>query len=196
MTPEDQTELPQPLPPSTSAQDSRRRLLRGGLAAAPVLLTLTSRPVMAVPCSAPSAAVSLSSRTTSTRVECVNGKTPAAWKTTAKKDWPGGAAAAWGKGANGTLFNSVFSTGYADKSLLDVLELTPMNPTDTLAQHLVAAYLNAVAGLTPSGVLDVLRTKQIWTDFTRVGYFQPNAGINWGAAELTAWLQTTMPKIS
>jgi len=46
MTPEDRPELPNAAPAS-SPQAARRRLLRGSLATAPVLLTLVNRPVMA-----------------------------------------------------------------------------------------------------------------------------------------------------
>jgi len=49
MTPEDRPESPIAAPAS-SALATRRRLLRGGLATAPVLLTLVNRPVMAGAC--------------------------------------------------------------------------------------------------------------------------------------------------
>ena len=88
MTPEDRTELPQPLASSTSAKDSRRRLLRGGLAAAPALLTLVNRPVMANPCDTGSASGSanLSRRTA---LNCTLGLGPETWgKETSLLDWP------------------------------------------------------------------------------------------------------------
>ena len=89
MTPEDRTESPQPLPSSTSTNDSRRRLLRGGLAAAPALLTLVNRPVMAQPCFSGSASVSANVSRGTTPVVCRLGKGADAWgKETSFQDWP------------------------------------------------------------------------------------------------------------
>lgn len=89
MTPEDRTELPQPLPPPTSAKDSRRRLLRGGLAAAPALLTLVNRPVMAAPCLPGSASVSANMSRGNTPPNCEAGRGTETWgKETSFMDWP------------------------------------------------------------------------------------------------------------
>ena len=210
MTPEDRTELPQPLPPSTSATDSRRRLLRGGLAAAPALLTLATRPVVAGDCFSASAAVSMSSRTTANRVSCTRGKTPAAWikkGSSGLGDWPADVVPeSKGPGQpEATTFNSVFGTGYSTvppTTLLNVLSLSSDTGRDGLAKHLVAAYLNALKNYTPPAVLDVLTAKNIWTSFETRGFYEPSAGIKWfldrtepasSQGGLIAWIKTTMP---
>ena len=209
MTPEDRTKLPQPLPPSTSAKDGRRRLLRGGLAAAPALLTLAARPVVAGVCSTSSASVSMSSRTT-TAVQCTSGKSPATWGNNGSSgvgDWPEGAVPEGkGQGPAATTFNNVFGSGYdtvPPTTLLDVLRFKSDTGGDGLAKHLVAAYLNAVKGYTPAVVLDVVTAKNIWGSFKARTYYEPSAGIRWFAdyAEpanprggLIAWIKTTMPR--
>ena len=195
MTPEDQTELPQPLTPSTSAKDGRRRLLRGGLAAAPALLTLTTRPVVAGDCFAASAAVSMSSRV-STAVQCTSGKSPASWaKESELANWPAGAIPVKKGQIDATTFNEIFGAegGFEKKTtLLEVLKLSP-SPKNDLAKHVVAAYLNAVSNLTPPGVLDVQRTKAIWTSFATKGFYEPTAGVKWDHNSTIAWIKTTMP---
>src|SRR6266446_8785038 len=68
-------------PPSSAGGDlkaSRRRLLQGGLAAAPVLMTLVSRPVLARQCTSPSGFVSGNASTPGRGVDCT-GHTPEYW---------------------------------------------------------------------------------------------------------------------
>lgn len=210
MTPEDRTESPQPQPPSTLAKDSRRRLLRGGLAAAPALLTLAGRPVVAGTCTSASAGVSMSSRTT-TPVQCTSGKSPATWGKNGEfglGDWPEGAVPQ-SKGSGhppATTFNNIFGTGYdtiPPTTLLDVLRLPSDTGGDGLAKHLVAAYLNALKNYTPSVVLDVVTAKNIWASFRARTYYEPTAGIKWfpdhsepasTRGGLIAWIKTTMPR--
>src|ERR1700676_124928 len=116
--------MPDPtIPPSSpdstpvSGRDpkpTRRRFLQGVLAAAPVLMTLVSRPVLALQCTTPSGYVSLNASTTGRGVTCL-GRTPGYWKHTTT--WPVPYKPT-------TTFNSVF-TGpkhYSDvTTLLDVL---------------------------------------------------------------------------
>ena len=206
MTPEDQTELPQPLTPSTSAKDGRRRLLRGGLAAAPALLTLTTRPVVAGDCFSASAAVSMSSRTSANRVSCTLGKTPAAWVNTAA--WPAPAKRPNDNGKNGTSFEDFFGkaggfyTTNDTKTLLYVLGLNSNTGMDGLAKHLVAAYLNRLSEATPLAVLSLATIRDMWDKSVSPGWYEPTAGIKWypdsavpatGQGGLIAWLKTTMP---
>jgi len=72
-------------PPKSS---ERRRLLRGGLAAGPVLMTIASRPVLGqVACTA-SAAMSISMQTSiDHQCQVTSGLSPDAWKATATQ-WP------------------------------------------------------------------------------------------------------------
>lgn len=99
-------------------------------------------------------------------------------------------------GATPTIFDSIFGAtgGYAGKTLLDVLGLMG-NPTgrDGLARHIVAALLNAAAGVTPPAVLSAQTVLDIWTSFVTKGYYEPTAGIKWDAPDLIDWLKTTQP---
>ncbi len=246
MTPEDRIDLPESPQPASMTQDSRRRLLRGGLAATPVLLTMASRPVMAnTTCFPSSASVSANASRTAAGFAC-RGRSVGFWsQDTSFTEWPApmaspgetkaaiAAATAEAAAAAGamkdtvalpstltdsvvtaeparstkmaaTTFNSVFGNqgGYGTKTLIEVLRLNSNSGRDGLACHLAAAYLNALKGLTPSVVLDVVTVKNIWTSFVSRGYFEPTAGIRWFAdyAEpvnprggLIAWIKTTMP---
>ncbi len=254
MTPEDHTKSATPLSaPQAPRHDSRRRLLRGGLAAAPALLTLVNRPVMAYNCSTMSGHSSMNLSRASGSLSTCSGASPAIWSLeSSAKDWPAPAATpdmvstvaapvdtadaatkamttagpstlndgavvndelkseAASSGLRtltvaGTTFNSVFGNqgGYDKKTLTEVLRLSSNSGRDGLARHLVAAYLNALKGLTPSEVLDVPTIKSIWTSFVARGYYEPTAGIRWfpDYAEpasprggLIAWLKTTMPR--
>src|ERR1700674_5960571 len=72
--------MPDPtIPPSSPAstpvsgrdpKPTRRRFLQGGLAAAPVLMTLVSRPVLALQCTTPSGFISGNASTPGGQVAC------------------------------------------------------------------------------------------------------------------------------
>ncbi len=253
MTPEDRTEFPESHPPRAMAANGRRRLLRGGLATAPALLTLVNRPVMAGTCMTASASGSMNVSRPHAGVFACTGAGPGVWgQESSSKDWPAPAASpdttksvaapvaadaepksdkttgpstlndgtatteAAKSGAAttenlktvkvaGTTFNSVFGTqgGYGTKTLTEVLRTNSESGRDGLARYLVAAYLNALKGLTAKEVLDVPTVKSIWTSYVARGYYEPTAGIRWfpDHAEpasprggLIAWIKTTMTR--
>ena len=149
---------PSSLPQEEAAEATgRRRLLRGGLAATPALLTLVSRPVMAATCQTASSHLSASLSRPNSGVFNCTGLRPNTWRQTDASVWPPSAQP-------GVTFGSVFTSpgGYADKTLLEMVTLSSDLGTEGLARHLVAAYLNAVKGLTPGTVLDVPTVKSIW----------------------------------
>jgi hypothetical protein len=179
---------------------SRRRLLRGGLAAAPVLMTVASRPVMAQDCTTSSAHTSLGGSRQIVQQSCT-GRGPAYWiAQNGSKAWPSGyLMQTQGGGTNGkiaTTFGSVFGSahGYGDLSMLQVLQAGQSSFDKAgLAAHLVAAVLNAEAGFTPASVLDIAKAQDIWSDYNSMGYFEPTAGVRWDSAQTIDWLKTTMP---
>lgn len=204
-----------------AVRESRRRFVRGGLAGAPVLLSVVSRPVAAAACSPASSFASVNMSRPRNTYTC-GGRTPGYWKQDCKFwDWPvfkyiPSATATTGCGAGdadytppfgavASTFDSVFgaSGGYPGLTLVQVLSL-PGNDVgrDALARHIVAALLNAAKGVTPITVLSEVTVKSIWASFVSRGYYEPTAGIKWYAdyAEpatptggLIAWLKTTMP---
>jgi hypothetical protein len=179
----------------------RRRLIRGGLAAGPVLMTVASRPVMAQDCTTSSAHTSLSGSRQVTTASC-NGGSPAYWisqtpaQTTKQTSY---LMEARGAGQPATTFGSIFTSlyGYGDLSLLQVLQAghSALDKSG-LAAHLVAAVLNAQAGFTPPSVLSVGKAQDIWADYNRLGYFEPTAGVRWDSAQTIDWLKTTMPLVA
>lgn len=192
----------------------RRHLLRGAAGVAPVVLSLTSRPVIAGMCTTTSAAASMHVSGSPTGSQCF-GRTPGYWKN--HSSWPSPYKSESSKNAgktfgdyspsgsetqtqsqadaqSGTLFDSVFGTqgGYPDKTLLDVLELGGGHKNE-LARHIVAALLNAASGATPEAVAGVPVVLKIWHSYVTYGYYSPTNGVQWNAAEITEWLKSTMP---
>jgi hypothetical protein len=176
----------------------RRRLLRGGLAAGPVLMTVASRPVMAQDCTTSSAHTSLSGSRQVTTSSC-NGGSPSYWISQSPAQTTKQTAylmEARGQGQPATTFGSIFTGlyGYGDLSLLQVLQAghSALDKSG-LAAHLVAAVLNAQAGFTPPSILSMAKAQDIWADYNRLGYFEPTAGVRWDSAQTIDWLKTTMP---
>lgn len=168
------------------ARDSRRRLIRGGLAAAPVLMTLANRPAFGANGATPSAFGSINASRPDTGVE-ISGRSPGYWKNhtnvwpapfkAVSTEGPGGAAA--------TKFDDVFTgSRFPGLTLLDVISpekklAASGNGGDTaVARCCVAALLNAASGKT-IGVLDIDQVKIIWTEFVSKGYFSPTHGVKW-----------------
>ena len=204
----DPTDTPSSAEPQSSAgrelKASRRRLLQGGLAAAPVLMTLVSRPVLARQCTSPSGFVSANASTAGRGVNCT-GHTPEHWANPLNfSQWPAGYVAVHVPSGpqptrfgppQGAFANSPYN---GNPTLLDVLNIaaTPHNAaTDNVARYVVAALLNAAANLTP--VLSISIVKDIWGEYGATGYgtlgtFSPSAGAHWNAIEIVEYLLTTM----
>ena len=179
-------------PPSSASgvpKASRRRLLQGALAGAPVLMTLVSRPVLAVQCTSPSGFVSANASTAGRGVNCT-GHTPAYWANPANfGDWPSGFNPA--PPGMVTRFNAQFDPDLPmNPTLLQVL-MFPNTGTmsNDVARNVTAALLNAAKGLTP--VLTIQLVKHIWSEFGTTGFFSPSSGVHWNATEIIEYLFTT-----
>jgi hypothetical protein len=198
---------PSPERPSNEGKrpvTARRRLLQGGLSAAPVLMTLLSRPVLGQTCQSPSGFTSANASNVGTTANCT-GHLPAFWANpTNFSQWPTGFVPVHvPSGPQETKFgppNGVFSNApnsapfNGQPSLLDALSFTG-NATNDVARYVSAAVLNAAKGLTP--VLTVQQVKDIWaeygaTGYGGAGYYSPTAGARWFAPEIIAYLLTTM----
>lgn len=68
----------------------------------------------------------------------------------------------------------------------------PWGLTDTgnLGSHIVAALLNAKAGLTDD-VLDETAVIGMWTEWAANGYYEPTAGVKWYAADIVRYITST-----
>lgn len=188
---------------SPSVQEARRKLLKGGLAAGPVIMTLASRPVLAqtLPgqCQTPSGFLS-GNVSQQGKAEICAGRTPGFWKQSQHfSAWPAPYFPTTTNGVDGhqaTLFHSQ-TTGFggsqfSGKTMLQVLD-TGGGSSTALGRHICAALLNARSGMVPPTILSETTCRKIWNDFTNQGYYEPTAGVKWYADDIVAYLKTTMP---
>ena len=160
----------------------RRRLLRGGLSAAPIIASLASGPVSAGLCTTGSAYGSLHPSGTRTSLTC-SGRPPATWMQ---------ALGHWPIGAN-TLFSACFSPALADGTTKIKSVIDPSKGYDPVACHCLAALLNASTSppLTPASILSTAYVKAVWWSYASKGYFEPTAGIQWNGGQIVDWIKTT-----
>lgn len=191
--PQDAAPLAQP----ASLASGRRRLLKGGLAASPILLSVASRPTLAASCTHPSAFTSLNVSGNNKVFACTGGS-PEYWLLHLAS-WPSAYKA--GKGGSGTPFNATFGGAVFQQnaSFQDVLEGTARMGQQGLARHIVASALNVAAGLTTQ-VLSLATVKSMWTAALSPGYYEPFAGVKWycdssqptnAGGGMSAYLQST-----
>ena len=223
---------------------SRRKLLRGGLAATPVLMTVASRPVLGqVACTA--SAITSINMQSSINHNCTitSGLSPEKWKALAAQ-WPSpyagttaaatttttavtkpttttnnnallqqqlAAAAGYTTGTTttSTSSSSAYSGGsygsatpfhcsttglgghvFANRSMIEVIDLMQSGGLNSLGRYIVAALLNARSGRTP--MLSETNVRAMWNDLVNRGYYEPTAGIRWGATEIVAYIKTTI----
>jgi hypothetical protein len=175
---------------------SRRRLLKGGMAAAPVLMTLANRPAFGANGATPSAFGSMNASRTD-EVNTPTGRSPGYWKNHTDA-WPSPYRALSISNAqsssnahataatSATLFNDVFIGGrYPGVTLFEILspelKAAGSNGGDVaVARAVAAALLNAASGRT-EGVLDVDQVKAMWAEYVNKGYFSPTNGVKWYA---------------
>ena len=177
----------------------RRRLLRGGLGAGSVLMTLASRPVSAATCTQASAFSSVVSG--KQPITLCSGRTPASWFATSDSTSAGAALFVSSLVSTGTdwpidpatKFSSVFSPGLTNGNLTlkGVLDTTKGAPV--VAQHCVAGLLNTSGSspLVPATILTPIRVKDIWNSFATKGYYEASAGVRWSETQIIEWLKTT-----
>lgn len=179
-------------PTPTAETPSRRRLLK---AAAPVLMTLVSRPVLGGQCVCPSGYLSNAlSHTGKTPTSC-SGLSPSAWAS--NNNWPTPYHATAQSGQNGygaTLYHCAVTglNGYtfSGDTMHGVLGLTNDGGIRTLGRYTAAALLNARKGLTP--VLTETTVRQMWNDCIAKGYYEPTAGVHWGPVQIVTYLKSTL----
>lgn len=190
---------------SAGAQLSRRKLLRAGLGASPVILSVASQPVMATTgrCTSASAFGSINASRPDNLENC-GGCKPEYWRnTTCYPRWPNGYHAVTSGYTPATKFDDCFGSygGYPYRTLLYVMQTTGTGGRDEVARYCAAALLNAAKGLTPSSILSISKVKSVWSSYVRRGYYEPTAGIRWyarssspaGSGGIIEWLSSTMP---
>lgn len=168
--------------PLNASAEVRRRLLRGGLIGAPIILSVASRSVLACASTTPSAFGSISASRPDVLVS-LSGQPPSYWCQN-QGTWPSPYFATTKSGVGGhtaTLFKNVLKPSPFSSSctLLDALYLRN-GCSDVVAQYMVAALLNGAAGKT-SAVLGAQAVINMWYEYASKGYFEPTAGIKWYA---------------
>ena len=78
---------------------------------------------------------------------------------------------------------------FSQKTMLEVIDVTT-GGLGSLGRYTVAALLNARSGRTP--MLSETTVRAMWNDLLNRGYYEPTAGIRWGAAEIVAYIKTTI----
>jgi hypothetical protein len=195
--------VPSPASAETYESASRRSLLRAGVGVAPVLLTLTSRPVAAAnSCVVASSFVSVatfrSRNPTTTSVQCA---------TRTCEDWyrdaclPSTGTPSRPAFLDSTVASLLGSTtsGHNGSTLWAVLKNDPYGIVTAgqlgVLQHLIALTLNVQKGYTPSpGNLSVLYLQSVWQNYVANGgrYVLPASGVNWDSTQLISWLRMLM----
>lgn len=172
---------------------ARRRLLRAGLAAAPVLAAMKSNTVLAGEhtCIKPSSFSSLKpanwevsrGRTVNTNFTCYS---HGYWKNTRQHPHPSPYSntsksyfQALPVNAPSNSVSAGFSgTSFQGKTLLEILNLRGDDDFTSLARHLVATFLTAVANGDNSDVV-LLTQAQCRTIWSGNGAWSPAPGMNW-----------------
>lgn len=182
--------------------DTRRRLMRAGLAAAPVVMTLKSRSVLATGghnCIKPSAFSSLQaanmhlSHPVQNDFMClshgywINHNHPAPYSTKSKSYFlavPTGAPS----GAVTAGFSPDVGGQFAGKTLQQVLEMGG-GGVIALARHTVGTFLTAVYyGDDPTKVLlTTFQCRQLWSALAVGGTWSPFPGANWNITDTLAY---------
>ena len=180
-------------------QAARRRLLKGGLAAAPVVLSVASRPVHAAGvCVNPSGFISVptfKSRHPNATVCSSNG--PTYWKNLSLASWPQMPGSNPAASLAGVTFVSVFgsaATGMDPSSTVRAV-LVSGNSTP-FAQYCIAAYANSVKGVAGWPVT-ANEARSIWSTVRATAkppgaVTYPAASLQWNEAKTLIWLQTLM----
>lgn len=168
--------------------ENRRRLLKGSLGAAPLVLTLMSRPALGVTCFTPSRSLS---RNTSHQDgvigECIGALSPSQWGSTDFQNT-----------TNSVAFHPLFTQGstagtnqFLDSSsnslsLYAVLQLS--DSSATTAKYFIAALLNIRGNFVDVKAMDEDRLKLMWSEFATTGNFVPFAGATaWSAADIVTY---------
>ena len=168
----------------------RRRLLHGGIAGAPVVLTLVSRPVLgSVGCTPCSAYGSLGGSLATKNLTSCSGISPTAWVSLAT--WP---TPYYPNGQDATLYHcpttGLSGSTFSTNTLRHVMNLSDDGSIRTLGRYIAAALLNAKSGKTAT--LTETTVRQMWNDVMATGSFEPTAGVSWGPSQIVAYIKSTI----
>jgi hypothetical protein len=189
--------------PPPDATAIRRRLLRGGIGLAPILMESVPRSLLSGftdTAVVPRIARGQERALGAIPWERCAGLTPDSWGDRwLAYEWPSEYERS---GDHAVRFDAVFGEpgGYPGMSFLDVLQLSDDRSKDGVARLAVAAVLNAAKGLTPPSVFGLDIVRAMWLSFVSLGYCVPTPGVKWyantsapsGAGSIIQWLKSSM----
>ena len=166
----------------------RRRLLQAGVSAAPVVMTVVSRPVLASTgnCQAPSGFVS--GNASNANLAFCQGLPPDQW-VQPQNTWP----SLYNRTT--TLFKDVFAPDLiGSPTFLAVLQSGATSGQAGIASLCVAAALNVATPLAiPSTIYTLATIQHLWHEYATGDHvFHPTPAAVWNEAEIIDWLRTTM----
>ena len=175
------------------ASETRRKLVRGGLSAGPILVTLTSRPVLATTCYSPSETLSGAVSHKGTSMPTCTGHSVTTWRSAANTSWPASPK-------HNTLFTAYFTgaTFYYDHAnnrymkMKEVLHLGSGSDPDEIGAYFITALLNIQSGLVDSRALDAPGLQAMWHEFITTTKYVPFGGATpWTAADIKLYFTST-----
>ncbi|MGC3963471.1 MAG: hypothetical protein QM803_09130 [Rhodocyclaceae bacterium] len=191
---EQKHEASAPAPDAERVSEARRRLLRGGIAGAPVVvLTLASRPVLAtsqtVICQSMSRTMSGNLSQPNTQLQTCNGRKITYYKSSGNCPIK----------TTTTAFSTIFARGsysgsnFGTKSINDVLNQSNPTQTQRIAQCFVTALFNIRAGLVSPKAMTENDLRNIWNEYAnKNGTYQPFAGGPlWRASDMLSYFDST-----
>lgn len=182
--------------PAHAANERRRKLIKGSLAAGPVILTLASRPSFAWHCKSPSGFVS--GNQSHAAVADEGTLSPASWlgmanwpapfSKTNNNKWP----AFYNTTFDGQTFHSGSSINYQTGHSQTVTIRDVMSVSGSLGSYILAALLNLKNGKVPNECLTEAMLFKMFNDCATQGYYLPmssNTHTQWNAQTVINYLR-------
>lgn len=178
---------------------SRRAFAKVGVAA-PVIITLASRPALGSggpgtlgDCFSPSKALSKNTSLSGGAPQC-EGQSPGYWKNS-MRTFPSPLTRTtlfhplFAEGAYvGNSFKKLVGSNYVSMTLDEVLNLGGTTDKQMVAFHVVAALLNFYEGWVDKNAITDQGIKDIWAEYAADGSYSPVASVNWLAADIKSYL--------
>jgi hypothetical protein len=174
---------------------ARRRFTRAATGAGGVLATLASTPGMAASvCTTPSGYLSSGMAMSHQPVPppLCGGKSPGYWFKPNLHPWPAGIT-------TDQKFKTVFhcngnTAALGNLTMLEVCDPHPNIDYANTGRHILAAYINALAGFTT--VLTTAMVLKIWNEYQSTGgqssgYYTPSAGVKWYGPQIVDYICST-----
>ena len=182
---------------------ARRRFLKAGLAAGPVIMTLQSKPVLGNVCHSPSGTMSGAMSQKAGQIKTCNGYPLSYWRNSGSA---GGGGVGWVGIRPDLPYHPAFRLGIVSGSqqfLTAGLKSRPLTMYEVLCAdaaqdpyglcgHFITALLNINSGRIPAAVMDQTRLSQLWVEWSRTGRYRPSGQSKaWDAADIVQYFRSS-----